>query len=99
MKRFEKLRRPEVIPFPTTDDNSESSDTLCDPEESNDDETESLISLNESMTKLSLQPTKSVTFDLSENVPNSPSHDTDDSASEQSDEVESPASQNDEVNA
>src|SRR5712671_5045831 len=53
MKRFEKLRKPETTPLPMTDDDSTSSDTLYDSEESEDSETESLVDLNESMTKLS----------------------------------------------
>jgi len=72
---------------------------LCESENSEDSETESLIDLNESMTKLSLQSTKKVTFDLSENNPNTPLYDADDSASEQSDDTEGPTSQNEEVDA
>src|SRR5712671_7675211 len=82
MKRFEKLRKPEIIPHPMIDDDSTNSDTLCDPEESDDNETKSLTDLNESMTRLSLQPTKSVTFDLSGRTPDTPLHDDDDSMSE-----------------
>jgi len=97
MKQFEKLRKPEATPPPITDDDSTNSDTLCNSEESENDEMESVTDLTKSMTRLSLQPTKSVTFDLSESEPNTPSYDADDSASDQSDETQNPTSQNDEA--
>jgi len=80
-----------------TDDDSMNSDTLCDSKDSEDDETEPITNLVKSMTKLSLQPTKSVTFNLSENEPNTPSYDADDLTSNQSDETQNPTSQNDEA--
>jgi len=82
-----------------TDDDSTSSDTLYDSEESEDSETESLVDLNESMTKLSLQPTKSVMFDLPEDTPTTSPHDSDDLVNERSNGVESPTFQNDKVDA
>src|SRR5712671_3351122 len=48
MKRFEKLRNPKTIPLPTVDDDSTNSDTLCDSEESENDETESIPDLTRS---------------------------------------------------
>jgi len=95
MKQFEKLQRPETTS--SIDDDSINDDTLCDSEESENDETESITDLAKSMTRLSLQLTKSVTFDLSESEPNTPSYDVDDSASDQSDKTRSPTSQNDEA--
>src|SRR5712671_2156566 len=99
VKRFEKLQKPETTPLPMIDDDSTNSDTLCNHEESRDGETNSLVDLNESMTKLSLQPAKSVRFDLPESTPDTLLSDTDDSASEQSDEVENPISENNEADA
>jgi len=72
---------------------------LCDSEKSEDDERELIADLTKSMKKLSLVPTKSVTFDLSEGDPDTPSYDADDSTSNQSDDTEEPTSQNDEVDA
>src|SRR5712672_2764182 len=99
MKRFEKLRNPETTPLPTIDDDSTNSDTLCDSEESENDETESIPDLTRSMKRMSLTPTKSVTFNLPEDNPNTPLYDADDSASDQSNDTEEPTSQNDEVDA
>src|SRR5712672_2382596 len=99
MKRFEKLRNPETIPLPIVDDDSTNSDTLCDSEESENDETESIPDLTKSMKRMSLTPTKSVTFDLPEDNPDTPLYDADDSASDQSSDTEEPTSQNDEVDA
>jgi len=97
MKHFEKLWNPETTPLPIADDDSTNSDTLCDSEESDDDETEPTIDLTKSMKKLSITPTKSVTFDLSEDDPDAPSPNADDSMSNQSNDTEEPTSQNDEV--
>ena len=82
-----------------TDDDSTNSDTLCDSEEPEDDKVESVTNLTKGMTRLSLQPTKLVTFDLPESKLNTPLYDTDDSKSDQSDETQNPTSQNDEVDA
>src|SRR5712675_2456585 len=54
MKRFEKLRSHETTLLPTTDDDSTNSDTLCDSEESESDEMESIPDLTRSMKRLSL---------------------------------------------
>jgi len=99
MKRFERLRKPEATPLPVTDDDSTNSDMLCDSERSEDDETEPITDLTRNMKRLSLTPTKSVTFDLPETDPDTLSHDADDSASDQSDDTEEPTSQNNEVDA
>ena len=98
MKRFEKLRKPDANPSLPIDDDSTNSDTLCDSEES-EDEAEPITDLTKNMKKLSLTPTKSVTFNLSEVNPSFPPHDADDSMSDQSDDTEEPTSQNDEVDA
>ena len=87
MKRFEKLRNPEMAPLPTTDDDSTNSDTLCDPEESENKEAEPIDDLTKDMKRLSLLPDKSVTFDLPEDNSDAPSRDTDDSMSDQSDDT------------
>jgi len=97
MKRFEEFRKPEITPPSITDNDSTNSNTLCDSEESENDKTESVTDLAKSMTRLSLQLTKSVTFDLPESEPNTPSYDVDDSASDQSDDTQQPTSQNDEA--
>src|SRR5712671_5573826 len=99
MKRFEEFRKPEITPPSITDNDSTNSNTLCDSEESENDKTESVTNLAKSMTRLSLQLTKSVTFDLPESEPNTPSYDVDDSASDQSDDTQQPTSQNDEADA
>jgi len=99
MKRFEKLRNPETTPLPTADDDSTNSDTLCDSEESENDETESIPDLTKRMERMSLTPTKSVTFDLPEDNHDAPSDDTDDSTSDQSNDAEEPTSKNDEADA
>src|SRR5712671_5206097 len=39
MERFKKFRKSETTPLPVTDDDATNSDTLCDSEESEDDET------------------------------------------------------------
>jgi len=96
MKRFKKFRKPETTPPPATDDDS-NSDTLCDSERSEDDETEPIANLTRNMKRLSLTPTKSVAFDLPEVDPDTPSHDIDDPTDDQSDDVEEPTSQNDEA--
>jgi len=93
-----KLREPEAISLPLMDDDSTNSDTLCDSEES-DDETKPVTDLTKSMKKLSLTSDKSVTFDLSEDAPDTPLYDADDSMSDQSNDTEEPTSQNDEVDA
>src|SRR5712672_822886 len=98
MKRFEKLRKPETSPLPITDDDSTNSDTLYDSEES-EDEMEPIIDLTRNMKRLTLTPTKSVTFDLPENDSKVPPRDTDNSTSDQSDDTKEPTSQNDEVDA
>src|SRR5712671_5802706 len=99
MKRFEKLRNPETTPLPMTDDDSTNSDTLCDSEESENEETEPIDNLTKDMKRLSLKTDKSVTFDLSKDSPDTPLSDADDSASEQSNDTENPTSQNDEADA
>jgi len=86
-----------MTPLPVTNDDSTNSDTLCESEESENDETEPITNLTKSMKKLSIIPTKSVIFDLPEDDPDVPSHDIDDSASDHSDDTEEPTSQNDEV--
>jgi len=96
MKRFEKLRKPETTPLSMIDDNSTNSDTLCDFEKTENDDTEPIADLMRDMKKLSLLPTKSVAFDLPENDLDAPSHNIND-ASDQSDDTEEPTSQNDEV--
>jgi len=97
MKRFERLRKPETTSLPASDDDSANSDTLCDSEESEDDKTEPIVDLTRNMKRLSLTPTKSVTFDLPENDPDTSSHDTDNLTDDQSDDTEKPTSQNDEA--
>src|SRR5712671_5048144 len=92
MKRFEKLRNPEMTPLPVTDDDLTNSDTLCDSEESEDNEGEPMTDLTKSLKKLSLTPTKSVTFDLPTDDPDILPNDTDDSMSNQSDDTEEPTS-------
>jgi len=99
MKHFEKSRKPETIPLPITDDDSTNSDTLCNSEESEDDETEPIIDLTRNMKRLSLTPTKSVTFDIPMDNPNATSYDADETASNQSDDTEEPTSQNDNTDA
>jgi len=99
MKLFEKRRNPETTPLPTVDDDSTNSDTLCDSEESESDETESIPDLTRSMKRMSLTPTKSVMFDLPKDNPDPPQYDADDSASDHSDDTEEPTSQNEEVDA
>jgi len=99
MKRFEKLQKPETTPPLVTDDDLTNSDTLCDSEESDDDETEPIADLTKGMKRLSLIPAKSVAFNLPTDDPDTPSHDTDDSMSDQSDDTEEPTSQNDEADA
>src|SRR5712671_4213460 len=99
MKRFEKLRKPETTPLPTADDDSTNSDTLCDSEESDDDGIEPIDNLTKDMKRLSLLPTKSVTFDLPTDNPDNLLRSADDSMSDQSDDTEEPTSQNDEVDA
>src|SRR5712671_4803042 len=71
--------------------------SLCDSEESEDDKTEPIVDLTRNMKRLSLTPTKSVTFDLPENDPDTSSHDTDNLTDDQSDDTEKPTSQNDEA--
>jgi len=99
MKQFERLRKPEVIPLPTADDDSTNSDTLCDSEESDDDEIGPIDDLTKDMKRLSLLPTKSVTFDLPTDNPDNLLRNADDSMSDRSDDTEEPTSQNDEVDA
>jgi len=99
MKRFEKLRKPETTLLPVTDDDSMNSDTLCDSEESGDDETEPTTDLTRSMKKLSLIPAKSVTFDLLEDDSDTLPNDADDPTNEQNDDTEKPTPQSDEVDA
>jgi len=69
MKRFEKFRKHEMTPLLVTNDDSMNNDTLCDSKKSEDDETEPIIDLTKGMKKLSLLPTKLVTFDLSKDNP------------------------------
>ena len=97
MKQFEELQKPETTL--SIDNDSTNDETLCDSEESENDKTESITDLAKLMTRLSLKPTKSVTFNLSESEPNTPSYDADDSASDQSDKTQDPTSQNNEADA
>jgi len=99
MKRFKKLRKPEMTPLPVTDDSSTNSDTLCNSEELENDEAEPITDLTRNMKRLSLTPTKSVTFDLSEVDPDTPSHDIGDLTDDQSDDTEEPTFQNNKTNA
>src|SRR5712672_555302 len=87
-------------PFPRAGDMTAGivTDTLCDSEKSEDDETESIDNLTKEMKRLSLLPTKSVTFNLPESNLDTPPCESDD-ASDQSDDTEEPTSQNDEVDA
>ena len=57
MKRFLKPQESELTPHLTDDDDSTGSDTLCDSEESEEDEIKPT-------TDVSIQPAKVVTFDL-----------------------------------
>jgi len=90
---FRKVTRTTNDPLFVSDDKTTNHHALNGPEKTMDDETDLLIDLERAMTKLTLQPTKTVTFDLPESTPDTPSHDADDSENERNEEVENPISQ------
>jgi len=91
IKRFEELRKPQATPPFVFDDDPTNHRASHELEKTTESDTDFLADLERAMTKLSLQPTKTVTFDLPENTPDTPPYNANDS------EDESPTSQNDEV--
>src|SRR5712675_737195 len=70
---------------------------LRDPKKPINNESDLLTDLEKAMAKLSIQPPKTVTFDLPGDTPDTPSDDDDKAADGQTEEIENPTSQSDEV--
>src|SRR5712671_2376052 len=79
-KHLERLREPRVTSPFMFDDSPTNGDTLRSPERPINNESDLLTNLEKAMAKLSMRPPKTVTFDLPESTPDTPSDDVDEPA-------------------